>query len=80
MKKITETKIGDCYKNGEHYYMQRDEDVLHVNSKSALINILDVDFLNQHKLEIIEEVSDYEYLTALNEVMDRLKIKITLNL
>jgi hypothetical protein len=60
--------------------MKRDEDVLHVNSGTPLINLLDVNFLDNYKLEIIEEVSELEFLTVLNDVMDKLNLKITLNL
>ena len=46
-------KINECFVDGVHYYIQRENDVLHC--RDGIINSLHVGFLNNEKLKKISK-------------------------
>ena len=75
MKQFLETTVvGECYRSDVHYYMQRENDVLHLNSKNPLINDLDVNFLKNYKMALIYPISNDEFNETLSNILKRLDI------
>ena|ERR1035437_3974179 len=68
--------VGKCFKNGEHYYIQRENDVLHVFKNC--INNLNVGYLHSYKYdynEKIKEVSLKKFNTEIKKAIYTLEIE-----
>lgn len=63
--------VGQAYKKYDgyynHFYLQRESDVLHVNVKGQLLNVLNVGFLNDRELEGFVEITIKEFTEAVKE-------------
>jgi hypothetical protein len=59
----------NCFKSENHYYMQRENDVLHCNNET--INSLHVGFLNNEKFK---KISKKEFDLKIKEIIYHLEI------
>lgn len=58
--------VGSCFRNEEHYYLQQEDRVLHVNTESALVNSLASGFLNDKGHQ---RISLDEFKVAMKQVI-----------
>jgi hypothetical protein len=67
-------EIGLCFKaEDNHYYMQRKNDVIHINPTSSIINDLHPGYLN-NSLRNLEPVSNEEFESKMKETIYNLDI------
>lgn len=64
--------IGSTFTQDGHYYLQRENDVLHINSDLDLINLLHVGFLNRRTNLI--EISYNIFLLKMKETIFNLDL------
>jgi len=63
-------KSGKCYSENKHFYMQRNDDVLHINDD--IINCLHPGFLNEK--DDFREISLFEFKLQMKKVLYELDI------
>lgn len=62
-------KVGECFKRGDHYYQQRINDTLHVNTEAEnmSINVVEVNYLNIYTE--IDKIGAEEFKLAVQKVI-----------
>lgn len=57
--------VGNAYKDNDHYFLQRENDVLHLNVDKKILNVLDVDYLI-YKTELVD-IDKEEFVLAVKK-------------